>query len=83
MSTTFDGPIPVRATDRSNLDRQLDDAVTIAMRRAIRSGQQGILVTRHRHDFFTVALSNEVPFGLTRERTAWSDDTGKARIGTH
>lgn len=34
-------------------------------------GRQGILVTRHAYGSFTVALSDIVPFGLTREHQEW------------
>lgn len=81
VSTTFDQPIAVTATDRVSMERRLDDAVAMAMNQAMQPGRRGILVTRHSYDFFTVALSHDVPFGLTRERTAWSDDLKKPRIG--
>lgn len=81
VSTTFDEPIAVTATDRVSMERRLDEAVAIAMNQAMHTGRRGILITRHSYDFFTVALSHDVPFGLTRERTAWSDDMKKPRIG--
>jgi hypothetical protein len=63
--------LKVSATDRASMDRQLDNAVTVARARAMRERRRGILVTRHGHDSFTVALSDTVPFGLTRERDDW------------
>jgi hypothetical protein len=49
------------------MERQLDQAVTIARTQAMVEGRQGILVTRHDYNSFTVGLSEAVPFGLTRE----------------
>ncbi|MFE4229217.1 hypothetical protein ACFRJ8_15160 [Arthrobacter sp. NPDC056886] len=67
MRTAPDLTVAITATDRASLDRQLDEAVDAAITRAIREGRQGILVTRHAHDSFTVALSDDVPFGQTLE----------------
>lgn len=62
--------LTITATDRASMDRQLNDAVTFAQARAMHE-RRGILVTRHAHDSFTVAVSDAVPFGLTREHQAW------------
>jgi hypothetical protein len=67
LRTTIDLPIAVSVTDRASMERQLDEAVTIAKTRAVHEGRQGILVTRHDYNSFTVELSEAVPFGLTRE----------------
>jgi hypothetical protein len=53
------------------MERQLNEAVAMAMERAMAERRQGILVTQHDHNSFTVTLSDAVPFGLTRERQAW------------
>jgi mannitol 2-dehydrogenase len=50
MKTTIDLPIAITATDRASLERQLDEAVAIAITRATHERRQGILVTRHDHD---------------------------------
>lgn len=71
MKTTIDLPIAVSVTDRASMERQLDQAVTIAKTRAMHEGRQGILVTRHDYNSFTVDLSEAVPFGLTREHQDW------------
>ncbi|WP_427006052.1 hypothetical protein [Pseudarthrobacter sp. H2] len=63
-------PLTITATDRASMDRQLNDAVTFAQSRAMHE-RRGILVTRHGHDSFTIAVSDAVPFGLTREHQAW------------
>lgn len=71
MRTAIDLPIEVIVTDRASMERQLDEAVTVARTRAMHKGRQGILVTRHAYGSFTVALSDIVPFGLTREHQEW------------
>lgn len=71
MRTTIDLPIAVSVTDRASMERQLDQAVTIAKTQAMVEGRQGILVTRHDYNSFTVDLSETVPFGLTREHQDW------------
>lgn len=71
MQTTVELPIAVTATDRISMERRLDEAVSLALTRAMSEGRQGILVTQHNHVSFTVDLSDEVPFGLTREYQAW------------
>jgi hypothetical protein len=71
LRTTIDLPIAVSVTDRASMERQLDQAVTIAKMWAMHEGRQGILVTRHEYNSFTVDLSEAVPFGLTREHQDW------------
>jgi len=71
MKTPIDRAIAVTATDRVSMERQLDEAVAIARTWAMEEGCQGILVTRHDFDSFSVALSDAVPFGLTREHQDW------------
>jgi hypothetical protein len=71
MRTTIDLAIAVTAIDRASMERRLNEAVTAAMTRAMQEGRQGILVTQHDYDSFTVSLSDDVPFGLTRELQEW------------
>lgn len=59
--------IAVHVTDRASMDCRLDEAVTIARKRAMQERRLGILVTREGYGSFTVALSDAVPFGLTLE----------------
>jgi hypothetical protein len=66
-----DVTIPVSASCRATMERRLDEAVCVALSQAMLERSRGILVTRHRHDFFTVALSESVPFGLTLEHRDW------------
>ncbi|SDL62751.1 hypothetical protein [Arthrobacter sp. ok362] len=63
--------ITVTATDRGSMDLQLDEAVAAVMATAMCERRRGIIVTRHGYDSFTVALSDAVAFGLTREQHEW------------
>jgi hypothetical protein len=58
----------VKVHDASVLDDYLNSAVYLARQYASSTGLCGILVTRHAHDTYTVAVSETVPFGETRER---------------
>ncbi|WP_131684808.1 hypothetical protein [Pseudarthrobacter sp. YALA5] len=58
----------VKVHDAAVLDDYLNSAVDLARQHAAMSGLCGILVTRHAHDTYTVAVSETVPFGETRER---------------
>ncbi|MBT2598085.1 hypothetical protein [Arthrobacter sp. ISL-72] len=71
MTATAPNRLTVTAADRESMDRQLDEAADAARIQALSEGRHGILVTCPGHDFFTVALSVAVPFGLTREHQAW------------
>lgn len=64
-------PLTLTIADRQSMDAELDAAVTAAKAHALAEKRHGILVTRHSVDKFTVALSETVPFGLTREHQAW------------
>lgn len=63
MSTTTSSLI-VKVEDRASRDRQLEQTCALLRRVAT---DCGILVTRVDHFTFEVALSPDVPFGLTRE----------------
>ena len=64
-------PLTLTVADRPSMDSERDAAVTAAKAHALAEKRHGILVTRHSVDKFTVALSETVPFGLTREHQAW------------
>ncbi|HKU31320.1 MAG TPA: hypothetical protein VJQ60_12590 [Arthrobacter sp.] len=64
--------LEVTVDDRSSLQLELDRAVEFALKHAFES-RRGVLVTRHGFTFYTVAVSQDVPFGETRERTVWRD----------
>lgn len=71
MRTNFDLTIGITATDRASMEQQLNEAVTVASSMAMHERRRGILITRHSYSSFTVALSDAVPFGLTREHQDW------------
>ncbi|WP_458782324.1 hypothetical protein [Arthrobacter sp. D3-16] len=60
--------LTVTATDPDSRNLELDAAVAAMEKQAILDGYRGILVRRHTPQNFTVELSDEVPFGLTREQ---------------
>jgi hypothetical protein len=60
--------IEVKVDSAAHLHERLDAAVETACQKAIQHGKHGILVTQHGYGNFTVALSPEVPYGLTLER---------------
>ncbi len=59
--------LTVAATDRETRDLELNAAVAAMREQAIIDGQQGILVTRHTPETYTIELSKSVPFGFTHE----------------
>ncbi|MBT2519505.1 hypothetical protein [Arthrobacter sp. ISL-28] len=59
--------IDIQVTSRPALDQQLDDAVRTLQELAMQSGTHGILITRLAPGHYTAALSDQVPFGTTRE----------------
>ncbi|WP_091470854.1 hypothetical protein [Paenarthrobacter nitroguajacolicus] len=65
----------VTGTTPNEIHSSLDAAVELAQMRAIDDGGQGILVTRHRPDFYSIALNASVPFGFIWEQEAGSLST--------
>jgi hypothetical protein len=59
--------IEIYATSRQVLEERLETAVNHLQETAMLTGACGILVTRHNPGSYTVALSDQVPFGITRE----------------
>lgn len=57
-------PITIKVEDVTSRDRLLDQTTSLLRERAT---DWGILVTRVDFTKFTIALSPDVPFGLTRE----------------
>lgn len=53
--------------DVTELEAQLDRAVKTAIESALANGHHGVLITRYDDRKFTVTLTPEVPFGITRE----------------
>ena len=50
------------------LQKQLDAAHKEVRSLAISGQRHGLLVTRHSHNSYTIAVSPEVPYGMTYER---------------
>jgi len=65
--TTITEPIEIQVDNRRVLDDRLNDAVRGLQQLAMTTGTQGILLTRHKPGHYTAALSDQVPFGMTRE----------------
>jgi hypothetical protein len=65
--TTVTECIEIQVDSRQVLDERLDDAVRGLQQIAMATGTQGILLTRHKPGHYTAALSDQVPFGMTRE----------------
>lgn len=67
------GPLvlEVTADDNATLHRRLDRAEILAQQAAMNDRTGGVLITRHSPGRFTVAVSESVPFGLTREQSSW------------
>jgi hypothetical protein len=60
--------LEVLVTEPGRLHELLDDAEAVLRQTAIRQRASGILVTRHDPGRYTLALSDTVPFGETREQ---------------
>lgn len=57
-----------RVQQKAELYEKINAAVAAAISDGIVECTRGILVTRHNHDHFSVALSPSVPFGLIHEQ---------------
>lgn len=69
ITTTETGRIYRVTGDKVRIvNADLNAAVELAQQRAIGEGKHGVLVTRHGPACFTVAVSAEVPYGVTQER---------------
>ncbi|MEO5781567.1 MULTISPECIES: hypothetical protein [Arthrobacter] len=66
MSTSSDC-IEIHVDNRGALDERLTEAVLGLQEVAMAGGTHGILLTRHKPGHYTAALSEQVPFGMTRE----------------
>ncbi|WP_427129231.1 hypothetical protein [Pseudarthrobacter sp. S9] len=65
--TTVTECIEIHVDSRQILDERLNDAVRGLQQLAMVTGTHGILLTRHTPARYTAALSDQVPFGITRE----------------
>jgi hypothetical protein len=66
MSTLAEA-IDIQVTSRQLLDERLDAVVRNLQEVAMPAGTHGILITRNGPGHYTAALSDQVPFGMTRE----------------
>ena len=65
--TTASECIEIQVDSGRLLDERINDAVLGLQRLAMLTGTRGILLTRHEPGHYTAALSDQVPFGMTRE----------------
>jgi hypothetical protein len=65
--TTITDSIEIQVDSRHVLDDRLNEAVRGLQQLAMTTGTHGILLTRHKPGHYTAALSDQVPFGMTRE----------------
>jgi hypothetical protein len=76
LKTPINDPITVTASSRNELEQKLEQAVSAAKSKSLALGmREGILVTRHTYNVFTVSLSDTVPFGTILEREDWRHST--------
>lgn len=59
--------INIQVNSRQDLDDRLEAAVRDLQEAALYAGTCGILITRHFPGEYTAELSDQVPFGMTRE----------------
>jgi len=59
--------IHIQVNESHILDERLDAAVKCLQEAAMLTGTHGIMVTRNRPGSYTATLSDQVPFGMTRE----------------
>ncbi len=60
----------VAVREKHQDDAELNAAIGLAQQGAQIEGWMGVLVTRHSPGIYTVALSEDVPYGVTAEREA-------------
>ena len=60
--------LEITAHDPHTVENDLNTAVEIVREHAMKENRHGILVTRHSHTRYTVAVSRDVPYGVTQER---------------
>lgn len=62
--------LEIRVPNTAAMETELAAAVDTVRQAALTERRCGILITRHGPGKYTVSLSDDVPFGLTRERDA-------------
>lgn len=71
MTSEQSFPLTITIADRASMDDRLNAAVSAAKAEALGEKRHGILVTRHSMDRFTIALTDTVPFGVTKEHRVY------------
>lgn len=62
--------LEVTVSNTAAMETELAAAIDTVRQAALAERRCGILITRHGTGKYTVSLSDDVPFGLTRERDA-------------
>jgi len=70
-ATEAEGTFRITGHTPAAIDEELNTACEAAREHAVREGRNGLLVTRHGPDLYTVAVSSNVPYGQTREHDRW------------
>ncbi len=65
--TALTNSIDIHVTTRRALDERLEEAVNKLQQLAMHTRTHGIVVARNKPGHYTAALSDQVPFGVTRE----------------
>ncbi|WP_314192294.1 hypothetical protein [uncultured Arthrobacter sp.] len=60
--------LEIRGDKAQQIREDLNGAVERAIGHAKKVGRHGVLVTQHSYTFYTVTLSNDVPYGQIQER---------------
>jgi hypothetical protein len=71
MPTSSVPGIDIRLASATGADDVLDAAHNQMVTLALADGTKGVLLSRHSRRHYTFTLSDLVPFGQTRERTAY------------
>ncbi|MGX1163452.1 hypothetical protein FBY31_4425 [Arthrobacter sp. SLBN-100] len=74
--------LEVRGDKPLQLREDLDKAVDKAIAHAVKIGRHGVLVTQYSYSYYTVALTEDVPYGQIQERRLASADTGSSSSRT-
>lgn len=68
ITTKAAGHYQVTGSTRDEIEAGIHTALEAAQEHSMTGSRQGIVIMRHAPDSFTVALSHDVPYGLTVER---------------
>lgn len=71
LAIEAEGTFRITGDTPAAIDEELNAACEAARAHAVREGRNGLLVTRHGPDHYTVSISSNVPYGQTREHDGW------------